>query len=149
MRNLTTSYFERKETKFVGNTVIQCSTLCTQRKVMKFPCFWCLVFGAQFQQFLELFLPIFFCYAVSSCVYDHNHPYLVSECLFLAENKAFPYPRRVRAHPAESKGYTLRCSGDLLCGYLRGCRGEEEKPELERVVVTSLWTGRSITGLRR
>ena len=37
----------------------------------------------------------FFCYAVSS--YDHSHPYFVSECLFLAENKAFPYPRRVRA----------------------------------------------------
>ena len=78
--------------------MIQCSTLCTQRKVTKFPCFWCLVFGAQFQHFLEFFCP-FFCYAVSSCVYDHSHPYLVSECLFLAENKAFPYPRRLRAHP--------------------------------------------------
>ena len=37
---------------------------------------------------------LFFCYAVSSCVYDHNHPCLVSERLFLAENKAFPYLRR-------------------------------------------------------
>ena len=83
---------------FCHATVIQCSTLCTQRKVTKFPCFWCLVFGAQFQHFLEFFLPIF-CYAVSSCVYDHSHPNLVSECLFPAENKAFPYPRRVRAHP--------------------------------------------------
>ena len=45
------------------------------------------------------FLAIFFCRAVSSCVYDHNHPYLVSERLFLAENKAFPYPRRAGAHP--------------------------------------------------
>ena len=44
------------------------------------------------------FFALFFCYAVRSCVYDHSHPYLVSECLFLAENKAFPYPRRVRAH---------------------------------------------------
>ena len=46
-----------------------------------------------------IFFANFFCYAVSSCVYDHSHPYLVSECLFLAENKAFPYPRRLRAHP--------------------------------------------------
>ena len=40
--------------------MIQCSTLCTQRKVTKFPCFWCLVFGAQFQHFLEFFCPFFF-----------------------------------------------------------------------------------------
>ena len=79
-------------------TMIQCSTLCTQRKVTKFPCFWCLVFGAQFQHFLEFFCPVF-CYAVSSCVDDHSHPSLVSECLFLAENKAFPFPRRLRVHP--------------------------------------------------
>ena len=45
------------------------------------------------------FLALFFCYAVSSCVYDHHHPYLVSERLFLAENKAFPYLRRALAHP--------------------------------------------------
>ena len=44
------------------------------------------------------FLALFFCYAVSSCVYDHNHPYLVSERLFLAENEAFPYLRRALAH---------------------------------------------------
>ena len=42
-----------------ANTMIQCSTLCTQRKVTKFPCFWCLVFGAQVQHYLEFFLPIF------------------------------------------------------------------------------------------
>ena len=121
--------------------MIQCSALCTQRKVTKFSCFWCLVFGAQFQHFLDFFCP-FFCYAVSSCVYDHSHPYLVSECLF-------PCIEQGVSVPAETKCYTLRCSGDLLCGYLRGCRGEEEKPELERVVVNSFWTGRSITGLRR
>ena len=46
-----------------------------------------------------IFFAHLFCYAVSSCVHDHSHPYLVSECLFLAENKAFPYPRRLRAHP--------------------------------------------------
>ena len=69
-----------------------------KRKMTKFPFFWCLVFGAQFQHFLEFFCP-FFCFAASSCVYEHSHPYPVSECLFLAENKAFPYPRRVRAHP--------------------------------------------------
>ena len=45
------------------------------------------------------FLALFFCSAVSSCVNDHNHPYLVSERLFLAENKAFPYLRRALAHP--------------------------------------------------
>ena len=45
------------------------------------------------------FLALFFCHAISSCVYDHNHPYLVSERLFLAENKAFPYLRRALAHP--------------------------------------------------
>ena len=45
------------------------------------------------------FLALFFCYAVSSCVYDHNHPYLVFERLFLAENEAFPYLRRALAHP--------------------------------------------------
>ena len=44
------------------------------------------------------FLALFFCYAVSSCVYDHNHPCLVSERLFLAENEAFPYLRRALAH---------------------------------------------------
>ena len=43
------------------------------------------------------FFAHFFCYAVSSCVYGHSHPYLVSVCFFLAGNKAFPYPRRVRA----------------------------------------------------
>ena len=45
------------------------------------------------------FFALFFCYAFSSCVYDHNHPYLVSERLFLAENKAFTYLRRALAHP--------------------------------------------------
>ena len=55
---------------------------------------------------------------------------------------SFPYreqgvsvPAESKGAPTESKGYTLRCSGDFLCGYLRGCRGEEEKPDLERVVV--------------
>ena len=41
-------------------TMIQCSTLSTQRNVTKFPCFWCLVFGAQFQHFWIFFCP-FFC----------------------------------------------------------------------------------------
>ena len=45
------------------------------------------------------FFALFFCDAVSSCVYDHNHPCLVSERLFLAENKAFPCLRRALAHP--------------------------------------------------
>ena len=47
------------------------------------------------------------------------------------------------------QGYTLRCCGDLTCGYFRGCCTEAEKPKTERVVVISLLTGRSITGLHR
>ena len=81
------------------DTLFHSGTLCIQRKVKKFPCFWCLVFGAQFQHFLSAFWRSFFCYAVSSCVYDHDHPHLVSERIFLAENKAFPYLRRALAHP--------------------------------------------------
>ena len=50
-----------------------------------------------FKTFFQL-LALFCCYAVSFCVYDHNHPYLVSERLFLAENEAFPYLRRALAH---------------------------------------------------
>ena len=79
--------------------MIHSGTLCIQRKATKFPCFGGLVFRAQFQHFPSAFWRSFFCYAVSSCVYDHNHPYLVSERLFLAENKAFPYLRRALAHP--------------------------------------------------
>ena len=45
------------------------------------------------------FLGLFFSCAVSSCVYEYNHPYLVSELLFLAENKALPHLRRALAHP--------------------------------------------------
>ena len=58
------------------------------------PCLW-----GSISTFSGIFFAHIFCYAVRSCVYDHSHPYLVSECLFLAENKAFPYPRRLRAHP--------------------------------------------------
>ena len=56
---------------------------------------------------------------------------------FPSREQGISVPAESKSAPAESKGYTLRCSGDLLCGYLRGCRGEEEKPELERVVVNS------------
>ena len=66
------------------------------------PCLW-----GSFSTFSGIFLPIF-CYAVSSCVYDHSHPYLVSECLFLAENKAFPHPRRLRAHPRRLRAHPRR-----------------------------------------
>ena len=78
--------------------MIHSGTLCIQGKVTKFPCFGGLVFRAQFQDFLSAFWRSFFCYAVSFCVYDHNHPYLVSERFFLAENEAFPYLRRALAH---------------------------------------------------
>ena len=61
-----------------------------------FNVFGALSFVLNFNIFWNFFAH-FFCCTVSSCVYDHSHPYLVSECLFLAENKAFPYPRRLRA----------------------------------------------------
>ena len=87
------------------------------------------------------FLALFFCYAVSSCVYDQNHLHLVSERLFLAENKAFPYLRRALAHPPRALAI-LRCSGDLTCGHFRGRCGEAEKPKNQRSL--RLVTGRSI-----
>ena len=55
-----TQHQSPEEVSQKAGTMIQCSTLCTQRKVTKFPCFWCLVFGAQFQHFLEFVLPSFF-----------------------------------------------------------------------------------------
>ena len=45
--------------------------------------------------------------------------------------------------PAESSGYTLRCSGNLIGGHFRGRRGEAEKPPNERSLRSG--TGRSIT----
>ena len=63
-----------------------------------FHIFGALSLGLNFNIFW-IFFAQFFCYAVSSCVYDLSHPYLVSECLFPAGNKASPYPRRLRAHP--------------------------------------------------
>ena len=79
-------------------TMIHSGTLCIQRKVTKFPCFGALSSELNFKTFFQLFGALFCC-AVSSCVYDHNHPYLVSERLFLVENEAFPYLRRALAHP--------------------------------------------------
>ena len=115
-------------------TMIQCSTLCTQRKVTKFPCFWCLVFGAQFQHFLEFFLPSFFAMQLA-LVSMITVTFISSLSVFFMQRtrRFLRIPAETKGAPAETKGYTLRCSGDLLCGYLRGCRGEEEKPELERV----------------
>ena len=52
-----------------------------------FHVFGALSLGLNFNIFWNLFAH-FFCYVVSSCVYDHSHPYLVSECLFLAEHWA-------------------------------------------------------------
>ena len=70
-------------------TMIHSGTLCIQRKVTKLPCFGGLVFRAQFQHFLSAFRRSFFCCAVSSCVYDHNHPYPVSERLSLQRTRLF------------------------------------------------------------
>ena len=66
--------------------------------------FLVLSLGLNFNMFW-IFLAHSFCYAVSSCVYDPSHPYLVSECLFLAENQAFPYQWRLRAHPWTVRPY--------------------------------------------
>ena len=40
--------------------MIHSDTLCIQRKVTKFPCFWCFDFRAQFQHFLSAFRCSFF-----------------------------------------------------------------------------------------
>ena len=79
--------------------MIHSGTLCMQRKVTKISLFWGPCLQRSISTLSFSFLALFFCYAVSSCVYDPNHPYLVSERLFLAENKAFPYLRRALAHP--------------------------------------------------
>ena len=52
-------------------------------------------------------------------------------------------PAESSGAPAESSGYTLRCSGDLTCGHFRGRRDEAEKPKNERSLRSG--TGRSIT----
>ena len=81
-------------------TVIHSGTLLHKKteKVTKFQCSWCFVFRAPFQYFLRACWRSFCGYAVSSFVCDHNHPYLFSERLFLAENQDFPYSRRAEAH---------------------------------------------------
>ena len=90
---------------------------------MKYHVFGTLSSGLNFNTFsVGVFWRSFFCCADSSCVYDHNHPYLVSERDFLCREQAFSVPAESRGAPAESRGYTLRCCGDLTCGYFRGCR---------------------------
>ena len=61
--------------------------------------FWRLCLQSSISTLSFSFLALFSSYAVSSCVYEYNHPYIVFERLFLAENKAFPYLRRALAHP--------------------------------------------------
>ena len=106
------------------------------------PCFW-----ASISIFSGIFLPIFLLCSQLLWLWSQS-PLSRFWVSFPCREQGVSVPAESKGTPAESKGYTLRCSGDLLCAYLRGCRGEEEKPELERVVVTSSWTGRSITGLR-
>ena len=80
---------------------------------------------------------IFFCCAVSSCVNDPNHPYLVSERLFLAENKAFPYPRREGAHPRRAGAmdpFQVCCLGEkwrLSVGRSRGRARQNHREAME------------------
>ena len=98
-----------------------------------------------FNTFFQLLGALFFCYAVSSCVYDHNHPYLklVPERLFLCRERGFSVPAESSGVPAESPGYTLGWSGNLTCGHFCGRRGEAEKPKNQRSL--RLGTGRSTT----
>ena len=91
------------------------------------------------------FLALLFCYAVSSCVYDHNHPYLVSERLFLAENKAFRTCGELWR--TRRRALAILCfeySGDLTCGHFCGRRGEAKKPR-QKISSLRLGTGPSIT----
>ena len=48
--------------------------------------FWRLCLQSSISTLSFSFLALFFSYAVSPFVYEYNHPYLVSEGLFLAEN---------------------------------------------------------------
>ena len=117
----------KKDVRTFSHTVIQCSTLCTQRKVAKFPCFWCLALGLNFNIFWNFFAHFF---AMQLALVSMITVTLISSLsvFSLQRTRCFRTPESKGA-PAESKGYTLRCSSDLLCGYLCGCRGEEEKPE--------------------
>ena len=65
-----------------------------------------------------------------SGVYDRNHPYLVSERLFLAENKAFPYPRRA--------GPILWDAAATWPVVIFVAVARKQKPKTERVVVDRL-----------
>ena len=87
----------------------------------------------------------FFCYIVSSCVYDHNCPYLVSERLFLAEYKVF---RTCEEQGRTQKEQTLHFEM-LRQLNLWFFHGQAEKLQNERVVFNpASWTSQSITDLR-
>ena len=128
--------------------MIHSSTLGIQRKVTKLPCFWCLVFRTQFQCFLGVFWRYFFA-AKLALVSMITITLISSVSVFPCRERGFSVPAENRGAPVESRGFILRCCGDLTCGYFRGCRTEAEKPKNERVVVNSSWTGQSITGLRQ
>ena len=99
--------------------------------------------GLKFNTFSTLsgsFLATFFCCAVSSCVYDRNHPYRVSERLFLADNKAFPYPRRAGA-------ILWDAAATWPVVIFVAVAPKQRSPNWACVVVNSLWTGQANTGL--
>ena len=70
------------------STVIHSVTLPYKGRGRNFHVFGALSSELNLNTFFQLLAPCF-CYAVGSCVYDHNHPYLVSERLFLAETRLF------------------------------------------------------------
>ena len=82
------------------HTLIHSGTLCIQRRVTKFPCFTALFSELYSESALSFsFLALFFFAVQLALVSGDNHPHLVSERLFFAKNKAFPYLRRALAHP--------------------------------------------------
>ena len=63
--------------------------------------------------------------------------------VFSLQRTSISVPVESSGAPAESSGYTLRCSGDFTCGHFRGRPDEAEKPKNERSLRSA--TGRSIT----
>ena len=86
-------------------TVIHSGTLLhKKRKVTEFQCFWCFVFRAPFQIFSWSFLALSLCYAVSSCVCDHNHPYPLSLSVFSLQRTRLFRTRGEQGHTRREQG---------------------------------------------
>ena len=85
------------------------------------PCLW-----GSISTFSGIFFALFF--AMQLALVSMITVTLISSLsVFSCREQGVSVPAESKGAPSESKGYTLRCSGDLLCGYLRGCRGEERE----------------------